>query len=109
MDSDRSSKRRVMVYELTVEGDWESKGKGYIHCKFIEVRMLRLLVVAVAHVMFHPFFQEYNAVFLNVQSEDDDTIILNSKIQADPDVYQTQGGREYWFWSDSARQFIIIF
>ncbi|KAK9718188.1 Platinum sensitivity protein, variant 2 [Basidiobolus ranarum] len=63
-----SSRRRVKVYELAEDNAWQDKGTGYCVCMYIE---------------------DKQELYLHVLSEEDNTLLLNSKVMKG-DVYQKQ-------------------
>ena len=61
---------RVKLYQLETEGSWLDQGTGFVECKFIS---------------------EIRAPALIVKNEDNDEVLLQSKIQCE-DIYERQGG-----------------
>ncbi|KAJ3219304.1 Platinum sensitivity protein [Dinochytrium kinnereticum] len=62
------NKRRVKVYELSSEGQWIDKGTGQVSHQYVEIK---------------------DAICIVVRSEDDGTVLLNSKIRKE-DIYHRQ-------------------
>jgi protein phosphatase-4 regulatory subunit 3 len=62
------TRRRVKVYQLDEEGKWQDKGTGHVTCTYVEQKGTLCLVV---------------------KSEEDSSILLESKIYND-DIYQRQ-------------------
>ncbi|KAI8800995.1 component of IIS longevity pathway SMK-1-domain-containing protein [Cladochytrium replicatum] len=67
-DDSAPARNRVKVYELNDEGSWADKGTGQVQCIYVQPK---------------------DAYCLVVRSEDDGSVILNSKIRKE-DVYQRQ-------------------
>ncbi|KAI8807911.1 component of IIS longevity pathway SMK-1-domain-containing protein [Cladochytrium replicatum] len=67
-DESAPVRNRVKVYELNDEGSWADKGTGQVQCIYVQPK---------------------DAYCLVVRSEDDGSVILNSKIRKE-DVYQRQ-------------------
>lgn len=68
MATNTDTRRRVKLYQLDEDGKWEDRGTGQVACIFIEQK---------------------SGVYLVVKSEDDGSVLLESKIHSE-DIYQKQ-------------------